>query len=181
MKQKTKFNYRLFLSVLFLLASLTASITAQTGGGFDLSQNVIAAGGGSQSVGGGFSLDGVAGQTAGGVRIFGGSFSFVDGFWAFEVNVPTAAGVYARGRVSTLDGSGIEGVTVELLDTFTGEMRSAVTSAKGRFHFEDLEATHFYIVMVKTKQYLISPAYYSFDLTFNREDIIFTGIMQKLP
>lgn len=181
MKQKTKFNYRLFLYVLFLFASLTASITAQTGGGFDLSQNVIAGGGGSQTVGGGFSLDGVVGQPAGGVRSFGGSFSFIDGFWAFETNVPTAAGVFVSGRVSALDGSGIQGVTVVLLDTFTGVMRSTVTSAKGRFLFEDLEATHFYIVMVKTKQYLISPANYSFDLTFNREDIIFTGIIQKIP
>ena len=71
----------LFALLLVLLLSLTvvAVVAAQTGEGFDLSWNVIGAGGGEMS-GGNFELNGTLGQTA--VDTTSGSGRAVSqGFW----------------------------------------------------------------------------------------------------
>ncbi len=75
----------LFVLALFILAVLTTSQTvptasAQSGGGYDLTWNVIAGGGATSSTGGTYSLNGTIGQADAGT-MNGGSYSLIGGFW----------------------------------------------------------------------------------------------------
>jgi hypothetical protein len=63
---------------LFLLAA--SVVLAQSGGGYDLSWNTVAAGGYAFSASGGYSLGGAAGQPAAGL-LAGGAYTLAGGFW----------------------------------------------------------------------------------------------------
>ena len=58
------------------------ALVPQSGGGFDLSRNVIAGGGGSSTGSGNLQVDGTAGQAAAGTTMSNGGFSLTGGFWA---------------------------------------------------------------------------------------------------
>src|SRR5512141_919434 len=74
----------LFAAVLF---GATATTQAQSGGGYDLTWNVIGGGGATFSTGGGYSFGGTIGQAvAGGPATGGGSYSLNSGFWAGVTN-----------------------------------------------------------------------------------------------
>ena len=73
------------LSLLFLIA---VSVIAQTGGGFNLEQNVIG-NGGWRSDGGGFTVLGTMGQANAGSTTTGGGFHIIDGLWAIENLTPS--------------------------------------------------------------------------------------------
>jgi len=150
---------------------------AQTGGGYDLSHNVIASGGGSQSSGGSFTLSGTVGQPLAGTFSFGGTFNLRAGFWAFASNTPTAATLSIQGEVTSLSGKRISGMTIILLDTFTNRTRTTITDEKGRYSFEELEINHFYIVRVaENKQFAFTPESQMFELTSSLTDINFTAM-----
>ena len=166
-----------FLVAIILLLSVVFAATAQTGGGFDLSHNVITGSGGN-STGGQFTVDGVAGQPVAGAVSFGGVFNLRGGFWAFAANVPTGASVYVKGQVIVLDGKGLPEVTVTLLDLFANATHTTITDKRGYFLFEDLSLTHFYILRAERKGYVIAPEGYTFELTGNLEDVNFTGVRQ---
>jgi hypothetical protein len=68
------------------LAALSGTCLAQSGGGFDLSWNKIAGGGGTSS-GGGFTLSGTIGQHDAG-DMSGGGFTLAGGFWVGAVAEP---------------------------------------------------------------------------------------------
>jgi hypothetical protein len=170
-----------FVLLIALLLAPAFAATAQTGGSYDLSHNVIAGGGGSINVGGTFTLDGTVGQPQAGTLSFGGIFNLRGGFWAFAANGPTASGVYLSGQVTTPEGEGISGVKVILIDTFTNLTRTTTTTGKGSFLFEDLSVTHFYIVRVRSKQYIFAPESYTFEVTGNLEGMNFTGELQQPP
>ena len=77
------------LATLALAFALAASVHAQTGGGFDLTWNTIAGGGGASN-GGGFEVDGTAGQTDA-ATMSGADFTLSGGFWAaFSAAAPAA-------------------------------------------------------------------------------------------
>ena len=64
-----------------------APTQAQSGGGYDLTWNVIAGGGATFSTGGGYSLGGTIGQAAANsTPATGGSYSLVSGFWSGVTN-----------------------------------------------------------------------------------------------
>jgi hypothetical protein len=69
--------------VLALLMALLGgqSVTAQTGGGYDLTWNSTDGGGATFSTGGGYSLGGTVGQAYAGAAI-GGPYALTGGFWA---------------------------------------------------------------------------------------------------
>lgn len=75
--------YQNILAILMvLLMTFPAPVmVGQTGGTYDLSHNVVAGGGGSNSVGGTFMVSGTAGQAAAGALSTGGQFSLAGGFW----------------------------------------------------------------------------------------------------
>jgi len=76
----------LALAIPILLALFVASgarpVVAQSGGGYDLTWNVIAGGGATFSTGGAYSLGGTIGQAdANTTTMTGGSYSLQGGFW----------------------------------------------------------------------------------------------------
>ena len=79
MTDKSGRNFKVMMSVLLLLGISTASVAAQSGGGYDLSWSTIDGGGGA-SAGGGFRLRGTAGQPDAG-EMDGGSYRVGGGFW----------------------------------------------------------------------------------------------------
>lgn len=155
-----------------LVLTLAFSAVAQTGGGYNLSHNVIASGGGSNSTNGTFRVDGTTGQPLAGTVSTGGSFNLRAGFWAFEV-APTASTVFISGRVTDSEGEGVGGVKIVLQDTFTNTTRTTTTNQKGYYQFEDLEVLHFYIVSARGKNRTFAPESYSLELIGSREDLNF--------
>lgn len=79
--KKNPFLILVALAVLLAAISLThATTSAQSGGGYDLTWNVIANGGATFSTGGTYSLGGTMGQSDAGT-MSGGSYSLLGGFW----------------------------------------------------------------------------------------------------
>lgn len=133
--------------VLFLLAANVPLYNAQTGGSFDLSHNVIAGGGGSQSTGGSFTLDGTSGQNIAGTLSTGPGKLLRGGFWAFDQLGPTSALVKVSGRVTTQDGSGIRNSILKLTAP-DGSIAIAQTGSFGHFIFASVEAGQTYILEI---------------------------------
>ncbi len=81
MKRKLFF---IVLTLLILIALTTSQnimpASAQSGGGYDLTWNVIASGGATFSAGGNYSLGGTIGQADAGT-MSGGKYSLIGGFW----------------------------------------------------------------------------------------------------
>jgi uncharacterized membrane protein len=69
----------LVLVLVLLLPAFTVPVAAQSGGGYDLTWNTVAGGGGTAS-GGDYSLGGTAGQPDPGL-LTGGDYSLGGGFW----------------------------------------------------------------------------------------------------
>ena len=76
----TKMTIIVLLVLLLLMPIPSSSILAQSGGGYDLTWNVVA-GGGTISTGGVYRLGGTAGQHEAGV-LTGGAYTLVGGFWS---------------------------------------------------------------------------------------------------
>src|SRR6266498_4319859 len=85
----------LIVSFLFLVS---VSAMAQTGGGFNLEQNVIG-NGGWRSDGGGFTVLGTMGQSNSGLTAAGGRFHLIDGLWATENQTESSPFATITGRV----------------------------------------------------------------------------------
>jgi len=68
------------LLVLLLLLAFATGVSAQTGGGYDLTWNTVDGGGYTWSEGGGYSLGGTVGQPDAGV-LSGGEYTLAGGFW----------------------------------------------------------------------------------------------------
>src|SRR5215218_6876615 len=71
----------LILSVAVCHPFFSGEIKGQTGGTFQITQSVIAAGGGS-AAGGQFSMNGTIGQSVAGTNSVGGTLRLQSGFWA---------------------------------------------------------------------------------------------------
>jgi len=174
MKSITKLD--LFASLIMLFIS-AFTVLAQTGGTYDLSHNVVAGGGCSQSSGGSFILSGTVGQPLAGTFSFGGTFNLRAGFWAFASNTPTAATVSIQGEITSLSGKPLNGMTIILLDTFTNRTRTTMTNEKGRYRFEDLEINHLYVIKIReNKLFTFTPESQIVELMSNLTDINFTAI-----
>src|SRR5690349_8619578 len=72
------------LAILIGLSLLTTSVSAQSGGTFEIKQSVVAGGGG-HNAGGAFNVDSTIGQTTAGAAATGSTFSLSGGFWAGAV------------------------------------------------------------------------------------------------
>ncbi|MDQ6785984.1 MAG: carboxypeptidase regulatory-like domain-containing protein [Acidobacteriota bacterium] len=176
MKNILKF-FALLLSVSFIAAS---QIHAQTGGTYDLSHNVIASGGGSNSTGGTFSLDGTIGQAIAGTVSTGTSggtqYNLSGGFWTTDQQplAPTAASVTVSGRVITSAGKGIRNVLVTMTDS-SGTARTVFSTSFGRFSFTDVSAGETYIFSVRAKRFTFGQNAQVFSINEDVDDILFVG------
>lgn len=136
---------------IFLILWLSLSVSAQTGGTFQIENSAVAAGGGAGS-GGNFALEATAGQTLAGGRVQGLPFSVQNGFWTFNL-APTAANVSISGRVMTSGSQGILNARV-MLTAPNGETRISTTSSFGYYRFETVAAGETYILTVFSKRFV---------------------------
>jgi hypothetical protein len=121
------------------LLSLETASNAQTGGSSDLSHNLIAGGGASNSAGGTFVIDGTIGQLQAGTVSGGGNFELRGGFWAHMAPATTAARVSVTGRVAVSDSIPMNRVRLILLQLSSGTSYEAKPNQFGYYRFDDLE------------------------------------------
>jgi hypothetical protein len=123
------------------------SVIAQTGGGFNLEQNVIGDGGW-RSDGGGFTVLGTMGQSNAGSPTAGGGFHIIDGLWAIENLTPSSPFVNVSGQVARAKGIGIPRVLVTISNPNTGFEQRVFTGAHGNYQFENVPTGQNYLVTV---------------------------------
>lgn len=143
-------NYQNFIVLLTFSILLSAIISAQSGGTFEITQSVVSNGGGTSS-GEAIRVTGTTGQSAAGTNSTGGQFGVRGGFWQGFFS-PTAAMVAISGRVLTAETRGISKARVTLTNA-NGVVRSILTNPFGNFRFDDVEAGQTYIISVKSKRY----------------------------
>jgi hypothetical protein len=93
MKRKTTGLVLAVVLVLVIVAGGGALVSAQTGGGYNLSWNTMDGGGYMFSTGGGYSLSGTIGQPDAGL-LSGGIYTLLGGFWGggvgqYQIYLPT--------------------------------------------------------------------------------------------
>lgn len=153
MKNTFKFIICIALS---LSPVVVPMISAQTGGGYEITQSVIAGGGGQNSTGGTFSLDGTIGQSvAGGAQKY--PYILQSGFWNSAALFPTAAAATIEGRIVTADGRGVRSVLISLTDATTNETRTTRSTAFGYYRFEDVIVGQTYILTANAKRFTFNP------------------------
>ena len=133
-----------------LVCLFTLSISAQSGGTFEITQSVIANGGGT-SADATYAVEGTIAQHAAGSISSSGPYGFRAGFW-YPLSVPTAAGVSVSGRVVTPDGRGLRNAAVSMTDS-NGAKRTITTSSFGYFTFDNVGAGQTYILGVRDKRF----------------------------
>lgn len=146
-------NKCLIFSVVLIVFS--ANAFGQSGGPFEITQSVIASGGGLNSAGGSFTLDGTIGQSLAGNSLSGSPFTVTSGFWNFAPLAPTAASVTISGRVRTANGNGIRNVLVRIIAP-NGTIQTALTGSFGYFQFENIPVGDTYIFTVFSQRFTFS-------------------------
>jgi len=162
-----------------VVLAILSPVAAQTGGQYDLSHNVIASGGGSNSAGGTLSIDGTVGQPIAGVQSSSTTFSLRGGFWTFQSFGPTAAGVSVGGRIRTSDGHGLRGVVLTLTNLSTGSTVIAVSSSFGYYRFEDVPVGNHYLLSVSAKGQTFDPTERMFTLLDELSEENFTALPRE--
>jgi CSLREA domain-containing protein len=94
----------------------------------------------------------------------------------YQINIlsPTAASVSIGGRVQTVTGNGIRGVSVTLTDA-AGNTRTAVTTSFGSFRFDGVAAGRTYILAVTAKKYRFDPPTRIVNVTEDVTELDFTA------
>lgn len=138
-----------------VLLLLAASVSAQSGGDFTITQSVIAGGGGQQSTAGTFSLDGTVGQAVAGNASTGSPFAVTAGFWNFTLLEPTSASVTVGGRVRTAAGSGIQNAIITMTSQ-NGSTRSTRSTTFGYYRFDNVMVGETYILNIATRRFTFS-------------------------
>ena len=146
---------------------------AQSGSNVEVSQKVIATGGGSSS-GSSFTVEGTVGQPGAGTLTRNPPYSQVGGFWAASgANQPTAAPGEISGRIVTNVGESVPGVVVILSGGFS---LRAITDRNGRYSFTDLPSGDFYTLVPAWPNFTFSPPSRSFSLLGNVTEATFTAV-----
>lgn len=159
--------------VLLLVCLLALSVSAQSGGTYEITSAVVTNGGG-QSGGANFEVNGSNGQSFAGAVSSGGQFGVRGGFWqAFFA--PTAALVPVSGRVLTAEGNPIARTRITLTDAF-GAARQTQTSSFGYFRFDDVEVGQTYILSVSHKRFQFSNQTQVVFVSDEVTDIVFVAL-----
>ena len=148
---------------------------AQSGGSFQITNSVVAAGGGESRdvTNNRFGHEGTVGEHAAGTLLRNPPYSQTAGFWAGAVGlIPTASAGSISGRILTSDGVPLAGVTINLSGS---RMVGAITDANGVYAFEDIEVGGFSTVTPSRANYSFSPANRSFSLLGAHTEASFTA------
>jgi len=90
-----------------------------------------------------------------------------------RISSPTAADGLVSGRITSNDGSSLEGTVVNLGGA---QSRKTITDENGNYHFTNVEANGFYTLTPSRANYGFNPADRSFSLVGNQTEAAFTGI-----
>lgn len=171
------------LSVLLAMALNVAGnvpLLAQSGGSFQITNSVVAAGGGESkdATNNRFNHESTVGEHAAGTLLRNPPYSQTAGLWASNVGLtPTASPASIRGRILTSDGVPIAGVTINLRGNSGGSPTlRAITDASGAYSFADLEIGGFYTVTPSRANYSFSPQALTFSLLADKTDAVFTAL-----
>lgn len=175
-----QFNLKRAFACLYLFAILLSlfvvEITGQSSGGNFTMQKSVVAGGGTTSSGGSFSLAGTVGQTAAGDFSQNATFNERSGFWASDVQAPTAAESFIAGCVTDLQsGEGIEGVRIILTDIFTNDVQETTTNGKGNYAFTGVAVGKFYVITAIHRRYTLIPPQQVLSLVGDTTDLNFVA------
>jgi hypothetical protein len=91
---------------------------------------------------------------------------------ALDGNAPTAAPASISGRITTAEGAGLAGVTLNLSGARTGRV---ITDSNGNYRFNNIDTENFYTVTPELVNYHFGPASRSFSLLANMTDAVFTA------
>ena len=157
---------------LSLICLSTFFLSAQSDGTYEITQSVIANGGG-KSADATYLVEGTIGQHAAGSVSANGQYDFRAGFWQSFL-APTAASVSISGRVVTAAGNPVAGSRVILTSLQSGVTKTALTSSFGYYRLQGVEAGQYYLLDVKQKGFQFEPRFISvFDEITDLDLIVF--------
>jgi len=157
------------LALLTILVSVSA--VAQTGGGFNLQQNVIG-NGGWRSDGGGFTVLGTMGQANSGSPTSGSGFHIIDGLWAIENLSPASPFATISGHV-TKGGEGIPRVLITASSQTTGLTFQAFSGPHGEYTLSDIPVGANYLINPDHKHFRSQPSSVSLFISQDRTAVNF--------
>lgn len=144
------------VAMMTLLALLLPSLAyPQSGGGFEITEAVAAAGGETSS-GGIFEVTSTSGQAVAPGLTGWNEFSITSGFWTYTALAPTAASISISGRVLNPSGSGLLNAFV-YLQMRDGTIYASRTANFGYYRFDGIEAGQTVYLWVVSKQYVYTP------------------------
>jgi hypothetical protein len=173
-------NGRRVFSVLTAITLIVGScipLSAQSGGNFQITNSVVAAGGGESKdvVNNQFGHQSTVGEHAAGTLLGNPPYSQTAGLWASSSGLtPTASSGSISGRILTSDGAPVGGATINLGGTHITE---AITDANGVYAFTDLEVGGIYTITPSLVNYSFSPSSRSFSLLGNQTSAVFTATL----
>jgi hypothetical protein len=138
-----------------LICLSTLFLSAQSGGTYEITQSVIANGGG-KSADAIYLVEGTFAQPAAGTVSTLPPYTFQAGFWQ-SFFIPTAASVSISGRVVTTTGRLVQGGRVLLTSSQGDAARTAYTNTFGSYRIDGIEAGQSYMVNVVTKGLRFEP------------------------
>jgi hypothetical protein len=162
----------LSLLSIFLIA---VSAGAQSGGGYNLEQNVIG-NGGWKSLGGSFTVLGTMGQSNAGSTASGGGFHLIDGLWAIENPAANSPFANVGGRITQRNGVGIPRVLVVIMSPSTDLTFQTLTEAQGDYHFPEIPTGHNYVIMVSHRHFEFNPGSISVFISQDRNNLNFVSV-----
>jgi len=160
-------------SVIFVFL-ISLSAVAQTGGGFNLEQNVIGDGGW-RSDGGGFTVLGTMGQANAGSITAGGKFHLLDGLWATENQTANSPFASVSGKVVSQNGVGIPRVLVTITNPQTNVTYQMWTEAHGLYSFTNIPTGGIYLIAVSHKHFEFNPDSLTLFISQDRTDLDFVS------
>jgi hypothetical protein len=159
----------------FPVLLIVASAAAQSGGGYNLEQNVIG-NGGWKSIGTGFTVLGTMGQSNAGSTASGGGFHLIDGLWAIENPAANSPFASVGGRITQNNGVGIPRVLVVIMSPFTNLTFQTFTEARGDYRFPEIPTGHNYLIMVSHRHFEFNPGSISVFISQDRNNVNFVSI-----
>jgi hypothetical protein len=159
---------------IFLVFLMAMSAIAQTGGGYNLEQNVIG-NGGWRSDGGGYTVLGTMGQSNAGSVASGGSFHLIDGLWAIENPTANSPFVGIGGRIVRQHGVGIPRVLVTITNQTTDQTYQVYSQAQGYYNFANVPTGANYVITVSHAHFQFEPNSISLFISQDRNNVDFVS------
>src|SRR5438552_16787386 len=115
MKETVRHSRTVFVMTILLLAFAADDHAQSSGGGYQITQSVIANGGDQSTTHAGFSVTGTVGQAEAGGQLRTVPYTHMGGFWPGALlSTPTAAPAALSGPVTTANGLPLAGVVMAL-------------------------------------------------------------------